>query len=287
MIKRTISLIGGTGFIGSNLALHFANQGDLVEVYSRSRSYLGSDGTIDVQILNSQVIVWCASLVNPQSAEANPELAKREIEDWNRFILLLEARRSFKGNLIFLSSGGCVYTGKDDPFGEADLATGVNVYGKMKIQMENSLRKSGLSWQILRLANVYGRNQPHGRGQGVIAEWTWALASGASIQVFGDFESYRDYIHIDDVVTAINQVSYLDQFNETFNIGSGQRITLGYLFNLFTSTLEKQSIPKDPRKFDRTGYSLNIEKIVSRTGWFPKIPIDKGIMNVIKESYLE
>ena len=269
--------MGGNGFIGGHLVEHYRRSGVETHIFSRSRNYINTDGAIENSLLNSEIIIWAASTVNPQSAENHPGRVDLEILRWNKFLMLLENNSKFFGTIIFLSSGGCVYSGDADPFNESDLAKGNNAYGRMKISMEDSLRSRNLPWQILRLANVYGPDQPYGRGQGVLAEWLHALDTGEPIRLFGSKDSYRDYIHINDVVDAIRLVSQLNKKNETFNIGTGQRITLKYLYQLFTGNLQSQASTSEVRDFDRSGYTLDIGKIQDFTGWAPTVSIETGI----------
>ena len=55
---------------------------------------------------------------------------------------------------------------------------------------------------MLRLSNVYGPGQRLGTGQGVVGYWFRALLDDDPIRLFGDPETIRDYVYVDDVAEA-------------------------------------------------------------------------------------
>jgi UDP-glucose 4-epimerase len=144
--------------------------------------------------------------------------------------------------------------------------------------MELALEKSGLHYSILRISNVYGPNQPIGRGQGVIAEWIDAITHGREICVFGQLDSTRDYIYIDDVSEAILALSE-SSLNGIYNVGSGRSHSLRDVITILTD-LAKEELRVDyraSRPTDRRNFSLEISKILRVSSWAPKYSLDLGI----------
>lgn len=273
-----ISIVGADGYIGKNLVKQLSILNYHYYEFNRNCTII-SNGILNPNAANSDVIIWCASSVTPISANSNPELIRADLDDWLVLIKLLNSRRAKQIKIIFLSSAGCTYSESKAPFSEHDLSFGTNAYGKMKLQMESSLIESGINYLILRIANVYGPNQPTGRGQGVIAEWVRSIAENKPLVMYGDRDSYRDYIYIDDLVSAIISLLENKITNQKVNIGSGNSTTLGDLEQIFSeiSGVEFTTILNESRDTDRRGYFLKIEKILSMTSWYPRVTVRNGI----------
>jgi UDP-glucose 4-epimerase len=273
-----ISIVGADGYIGQNLVKQLSILNYDYYEFNRNSTIM-TNGILNPNAANSDVIIWCASSVTPISANSNPDLIRTDLDDWVGFIKLLNSSRAKQIKIVFLSSAGCTYSESEAPFSEHDLSLGTNAYGKMKLQMESSLIASGINYLILRISNVYGPNQPTGRGQGVIAEWVRSLAENKPLVMFGDRDSYRDYIYIDDLTSAIVSLLENKVIDQKVNIGSGKLTTLGDLEQIFSeiSGVEFTTILNESRNTDRRGYFLKIEKILNMTNWYPRVTIRNGI----------
>ena len=153
----------------------------------------------------------------------------------------------------------------------------------MKIRMEKQLAASGLDYRILRISNLYGPGQEAGKGQGVIAEWTNQIATQGVINVIGSKANVRDFLHTHDLASAIEHILSKNSASGIYNIGSGKRISLEEIIQLLKkhSKSEFQVLESPARSFDRSGYSLNIEKFASTFSWSPSIEIDEGLRNML------
>jgi UDP-glucose 4-epimerase len=278
-----ISIVGAGGFIGNNLTKRLSELSYQLELFDRTNQII-IDKKLSPRAIDSDVIIWCASTVTPISADINPELASLELAYWQDFLRLLSSVRRPELRVYFLSSGGCTYTGSKIPFSEIDIANGTNVYGRLKLEMESTLSHSVIDSIILRIANVYGPNQPSGRGQGVIAEWVNSISRNEPITMYGDVESFRDYIFIDDLLEVIVSLLNSSIKNHKFNVGSGQATTLRELKGLFgeISKVEILSSNTVTRSIDRPGYVLDISKVNKMLAWTPKYTLEKGLRHCLK-----
>jgi nucleoside-diphosphate-sugar epimerase len=86
----------------------------------------------------------------------------------------------------------------------------------------------GLRFYALRLSNPYGPHQPLAtRGYGVLNQFMLAAARGAAITLYGDGCQRRDYIYVDDVMTAFLLCAASEQCTgQIFNLGGRQSIML-------------------------------------------------------------
>lgn len=271
-----IGIVGSRGFLGSALIQNLQTHGHKTFGFSRD-SILTQPETLEV-IGDLEYVVWSASRTNPSLAENQPELVTTEIAEWQEFLLALQKFSSARTKIIFLSSGGCVYSGNGPAFRESDASDGINLYGKMKSQMENDLINSSIPYTILRIANVYGPNQPTGRGQGVIAEWVSKANENQPLIVYGDLDSSRDFLFISDFLKAIQLVINLPG-NHIINLGSGMKTKLERILEAVTTNSKNQLEVKllSPRTFDRKSYMLDISLARELLNWSPQTDIDEGI----------
>jgi UDP-glucose 4-epimerase len=281
--KQKIAVVGAAGFIGRNLTSYLKVKGLSLNLFYRSDPII-ENGNLKPDFSNADAVIWCASQVTPISAELHPDLVEAEVESWKELLRILKLSGKIDFKLIYLSSAGCTYTSVENSYSEDDPANGTNEYGLLKLKIEKLLIESGLNYLILRIANVYGPNQPIGRGQGVIAEWINSINCKEPIKIFGDLDSFRDYVFIDDLIEVIRLCLDLNITNQIINIGSGQRTTLRELLQVISS-ITKQKVEYlqfGSRKVDRTGYVLNIDKINRLTGWSPYFTLKNGIELCLK-----
>lgn len=283
--SKKIAIIGSNGFIGSSLNKYLQTKKFSTLLFN-SDNPLIVNSELNNQILEANVIVWCASRVNPVTANKREDLLEKEIEEWKTILNFLEKRFKFGGKLIYLSSGGCTYTSGNLPFSEDSEAFGTNKYGKLKIAMEEELFSRDISSIILRVANVYGPGQPHGRGQGVIAEWKNAIESDSDIEVFGPTESFRDYIFIDDLCEGILQSFSINCFQEMFNLGSGIPTDLKTLLAIVNEIKSGNSniVFHEKRAIDRMGYFLDVSKFTTYSSWTPAISVETGLRETFERN---
>jgi len=274
-------VVGSKGFIGSRLVRELKIAGhNVIEISS------------EVELLNllkytkKRILIrnlyWCASTVNPASAEKNPESALLEIQKFASFIDSL-SKINVTLRIIFLSSGGCTYSGSNTFFSESDDALGINVYGQMKIALENLLADSFANSVCIRVGNAYGQGQPTGRGQGVIAEWLHTVTTSNAVTVFGSLDTVRDYIHVDDLAKCLTMLGDTE-CRGVLNVSNGYATSLAELHDSFQSAWPKTiSINQFTRRdFDRDGYLLDNSKIRKILGWQPQIEIRDGITRLLK-----
>lgn len=284
MIDAEVSIIGSSGFIGSSVVSFLQNDFKKIHLFGSKSNYVDELGQVKENILNSEKIIWCASKVNPISAQLNSKIVSDEIDLWKNFLQKVARNSTKSPNLIFLSTGGCIYSGDNPPFAEDAEAKGSNIYGKMKSEMEKILLNSGLRYIILRVANVYGPGQPFGRGQGVIAEWINKIKNSEPIEIFGNEESYRDYIHVNDLCLAIYNCLTIEG-SYTLNIGSGKPTSLYEILQLLKqySGINFDIKKSEVRSVDRNSYWLDTSYAQNLLNWKPTISLQDGIRDILNQ----
>lgn len=241
-MTRTILLIGGTQFIGRNLAVELEHAGHRVIVggklgpeahadtalpstTSLKLPLAGTDAIVSlVRREGVQTVVHMASAMKPSSTLA--DYAKEQAEIAVPTMELGVCLAAMGVELIFLSSGGTVYGQvSDNEAHEDDVCRPINYYGLSKLGIENGLaflqRTKGLRFLILRVSNPYGRFQDLRGTQGIISVALGKMIDGKPLEVWGDGTNVRDYIYIDDLTATIRSLIESEVRGLTVNLGSG------------------------------------------------------------------
>lgn len=155
------------------------------------------------------------------------------------------------GGKIIFTSTGAIY-GNKLMAKESDNPSPQSPYAISKFIAEQFIQYSCPPCVILRIGNVYGRNNP----KGVIN----ALKKKGKI--FGDGTNQRDYIYIDDVIKALCEATKWR--GGIYNIGTGIETSVNEIANLLK--IEKRYAPA---KMEQKFISLDNSKAI-KTGWRPK-----------------
>lgn len=295
-----ITILGGFGFIGSALAARCIEAGHEVTVFSRTGSdqgrltyladrfrYVAGDfsdiATVLPAILGSDIVVHLISSTVPGSSLNRPayDVETNVIPSLNLFQACVEHH---VGRVVFISSGGTVYgASSGQPSKEDDFCRPIVPYAVSKEMIEKYLaifaHHHGLDYTVLRLSNPYGPKQLARAGQGVIAAWMERLKRGEGVEVWGDGNVVRDYIHIDDAVSGIILAMSEKASRRTFNVGSGVGYSLNQLHEIMERSLglDIPVIYKPGRAADVPINILDISEIKQSLGWSPTISIEVGL----------
>lgn len=257
---------GGLGFIGTNLVNYLTLKDRTVRVIDLSDkpSNLLTSADVSVTIPNIQcdTLVHLASETNVRDSIVNP---RNTIERNISGILncLEMARLNDVRRFIFTSSLS------------APLSSSPYLASKMSCEsICYAYRRSySLSTFILRLSNVYGPHSTH--KQSVVARFIKNCLNKEPLTVTGDGSQQRDFIHVDDVVSAI--------YNKVIgNISTGILTGIGTLANMI-SEISLKLINYKPR----ITYVPKIRGEVDKQRFIDSdiiapIPLEKGLTDTFK-----
>ena len=130
---------------------------------------------------------------------------------------------SKKPFFIFISTSH-IYGNSKNKLKETTKPKPTNLYAKLKLRSENYIRKNYSKYCILRLFNVYGKNQPLGF---FIPDIINKIKKKQTITIN---KSVRDFIHEDEVSNIINFIIKNKIFS-IVNAGSGKGRSLKYIIN--------------------------------------------------------
>jgi len=135
----------------------------------------------------------------------------------------------------------------------------------------------------LRLSCVYGENQWGTEDQGWISWFIKCAINNKPIRIFGDGKQVRDILYVHDLSNLLYTILNKKKFpkGEAFNIGGGKKNTISLIElvkKLETIFNKKIKLLFLKSRFGDQKYFVNdLTKITKKTGWEPKIDIDKGI----------
>lgn len=162
---------------------------------------------------NVDVIVHLAANtgVGPSVEDPKKDMESNVIGTFN---MLEAARHNGLKRFVFASSGAPV--GECDPPIHEELAPHpVSPYGASKLAGEgycsSYYRTFGIETIALRFGNVYGPGSTHKNS--VVAKFIKQAMQGETLEIYGDGNQTRDFIYIDDLITAILKAALSPSFN--------------------------------------------------------------------------
>ena len=140
----------------------------------------------------------------------------------------------------------------------------------------------------LRFFNTYGPRQSLSNPYtGVAAIFISRIKNNNSPIIFEDGAQARDFVSVHDVVQASILVMNKDEANyETFNVGSGEKITIMQVANTLIKILSSKVTPtinNEFRKGDIRHCYADISKI-KEIGYVPKISFEQGMVELVEWS---
>jgi len=292
-----VLLAGGSGFIGRHLAQKLIAENitpvvvDWVEPKIEGCEYRSADIRTLADLLPGlleavEAVYLLAWTTKPQSANDDPgyDLSSNVLAGVHLLDGMLKLTK--RPRLIFVSTGGAVYGAvEQQPITEAVTPLPIGAYGLSKWTFEQYLmlyhRIHDLEYLIYRPGNPYGEYQDSTAGQGAVAVFLGKIARNETIQVWGDGNVVRDYLHISDLVEALYlglEYRVKDQ-QRIFNVGSGKGESLAELIELLRAVCAKEiAVEYLPgRKVDVPKVILDYSKAQKYLGWSPKIFMRQGL----------
>lgn len=168
-----------------------------------------------------------------------------------------------------------------------------------EIYAEQFVREGWLSKSItLRLSNVYGNHsRVQGADRGFLDRSMLRALSGEPLIYFGSGEYVRDFLHVDDVISALIRAALcVDSLDlPVFNIGTGFGTTIKSALALIAK--EAEDLTGRPVQVNQADFHINSYAIERRdsiansqvfrglTGWTPKVDFGNGVREGLKEAW--
>jgi UDP-glucose 4-epimerase len=188
---------------------------------------------------------------------------------------------------VFTSSGGTIFgEPKNIPTTESDYSNEpASPYGVAKKKLNEIIKmmtsNTNLSYSILNLSNVYGpRQDPHGEA-GVVSIFSNKYLNGERPVIYGNGEQTRDYIFVQDVISALIKSSKIDD-DLFLNIGTGIETSVNELAESLKTQFSSNLNPvyQDTRDGELQRSVLDNTKARKLLNWEPQYDLNEGMLEV-------
>jgi len=306
-----VLVVGGLGFIGVNLTNRLAKMGRSVTVLTPSierhadqvRGF-ARDGvkTVEGDLRDRELML---KLVVDQKIVFNlsgQSGAVRSMEDpWTDLdvncrgsLVLLEALRAVNPHAKVVVAGSRLEYGKPDAIPVAEDTPGeplcLHAIHKRTVEQYVRLygRLFGIRFAVARVTNPYGPGQPSGRtAYGVINRLIHLALAGERLTIYGDGLQLRDYVHVDDVVSALVMLAESPRADgRSFNVASGTGTRMIDLAATVVGIagggqIEHVAWPALAQQIETGDFVADISRIKKELGWSPAIGLREGLEQTV------
>lgn len=310
MIGKKVFIAGGSGLIGTNLAVRLAELGAIVTATYHTREPKVSDSRIHyipVDLLNKEacmkamenneyLYICATSKFSAGLAHTNP--ASKVSADLTMTANLCEAAYKTSIEKIFYISSVAVYPDIDKKLEEDDIKIGeprenLFYYGWLKRFSEtllNMYSKSscgvrGLDVVCFRPTAVYGPYDDFEPSTSyVVPAMLRKALEHKPMEIWGDGRAKRNFVYVEDLVSAIVSSEKITGF-EVFNIASEESCTIQKLaeISMEVSQKEDRSIRFDLDKpSGDTIFRVSIKKAEELLGYKAETTLREGLTKTLQ-----
>jgi UDP-glucose 4-epimerase len=299
--KQMKSIVtGGAGFIGSHLVdalLRLGHEVTVLDNFSTGRLEnlahvsdeihlvdcdLGIAGSWSDEIRRADWLFHLAALADIVPSIQQPDSYFRANVD-GTFNVLRASQEADIGRFVYVASSSSYGIPDIYPTPETAEIRPQYPYALTKFLGEELV----LHWEkvykfpalSMRLFNVYGpRSRTSGTYGAVFGVFLAQKLAGLPFTVVGDGEQTRDFTYVTDVISALISAAKSDRSGKIYNVGSGTTVSVNRVVELLGG--DKVYIPKRPGE---PKYTFgDISRIKSEIGWEPEVPIEQGIVELLK-----
>lgn len=236
------------------------------------------------------VVVHLAAIVDVGQSVKRPRLTHSV--NATGTLAVLEAARRVDAQVIVASSAAVYGDAETVPIPESTAFAPRSPYGVTKacadrfVQLYASLYD--LNALALRLFNVYGPAQDGPHENGVIGSFIRQAQSAGRLTIHGDGKQTRDFVHVSDVVRAIDAAIGRDALPAAINVGTGNEITIRELARVVGDLVGREVAIRHgaPREGDIRESVADITMAREALDFEPTIDLEAGISAIFADQAL-
>ena len=313
---KKIFLTGGAGFIGSNLAARFLQEGasEVVVFDNMSTGEQRYLDNLDVTFIQGDILDYNAvkdamkgcEIVSHHAAELEVfhgienSVHEMQVNIQGTVHVLNAAVKNDVQKVIYASSGGVYGQAQEIPEPESHPLMPHWPYGVSKLAGEKYCVQYylfyGLKTVSFRYGIVFGPHEWYGR---VATIFMKRVLNGEAPIIFGDGNQRRDFVYVDDVVEAnIQAMMNNDVDGMVFNIGGVSKVSVNNIANTIVNIVDPSLTPiyDDPKPGEASKLQPNKRRLPGKLidfildsalaqeklGYEPKIDIATGFEREIE-----
>ena len=297
-------ITGAAGFLGSNLANYLVREGHQVrgldDLSAGNPEALSPDVLFTRGDVNDRPKLWtllqevdCVYHLAARVSVPESVLYPREYNAVNvgGTVSLMEAMRDVGVRRVVFASSGAVYGDQgEQPLNEDSPPDPRSPYAVSKLAAEFYVRTIGDLWGIetvsLRIFNAYGPGQhiPPSHPP-VIPNFLRQAMRGSPLIMHGDGNQTRDYVFVDDVVSALISTATAPKIDDfVINIGSGYETSIRDIVRLIMDVagVKAETIvnPRSDPGVSRMCADLRLAR--EKLGYQPHFSLEEGLRLTIE-----
>jgi len=309
---RPALVIGGLGFIGSNLSRRLLDLDATVTIvtpeqnrYPETVAELSDRGAaiVDGDLRDMRAMTAAVAgqaVIFNLSGRSGAALSMAD--PWTDLdvncrgnLVLLEAVRQENPGAKLVFPGSRLEYGPTAmlPVGEDLAMDPICIHAVHKIAVEQYLRLYqrvyGIRSTVARITNPYGPGQPSSReAYGIINRLIHLAMTNQSLPIYGDGTQLRDYIFIDDAVDALLRMG-ADPASDgrAYNVGSGTGTRFVDMARAVMAAagggrLEFVPWPRLAEQIETGDFVADVGRIRGELGWQPVVSLDEGIRRTVE-----
>lgn len=204
---------------------------------------------------------------------------------------MLEASRTARVKRFIFASSGAPLGVQIPPLHENLAPRPASPYGASKMAGEGYCSAYfhcfGVETVALRFGNVYGEGSAH--KQSVVAKFISRAIAGETIELYGDGVQTRDFIHIADLIDALNRAAVIPGIGgEIFQIATSKETNLNELTKILCRVLDSEGITPpnvtycEKRSGDVMRNFSSTLKAKEKLGWEASVDLEEGLRRVVR-----
>ncbi len=297
---KSILITGGAGFIGSHLADALAvenevhvldncsndERAELPDSVEFHHGDIREQAVLETLVPTVDIVYHQAAIVSIEESLERP--TESHETNVGATVSLLDVARKQGTRVVFASSCAAYGDPTALPVDESESPTPLSPYAVDKLAADHYVRVYGQQYEFptvaLRYFNVYGAGQ-RGDYSGVIDAFVERARAGEPLEVHGEGDQTRDFVHISDIVRANLAAGVTPHTGQAYNVGTGTETSVLELAETIRELVDNDVpiVHTEPRPGDIDRSRAELSAARRQLGYEPQVELTAGLRSLLGE----